>query len=172
MKPITRLDLERQLKAKQINPLYLLVGSESYLRDQAAKAITDAALEGTLLREFNESTFSLLSDSASEALAAADQLPMMSDRRVVRIKHFGKLREADDELLIRYLNNPAPSTVAIFITDDLHKGRKLSKSLLDKCAVVEFPPFRDAEAKAWAKARLKTLKIAIDEQALSQIVAL
>jgi DNA polymerase-3 subunit delta len=172
MKPITRLDLERQLKANQINPLYLLVGSESYLRDQSAQAITDAALAGTLLREFNESTFSLLSDSASEALAAADQLPMMSSRRVIRIKHFAKLREADDELLIRYVNNPAPSTVAIFITDDLHKGRKLSKTLLDKCVVVEFPPFKDGEAKAWAKSRLKTLKIAIDEHTLSQIVAL
>jgi len=172
MKPLTRLDLERQLKAKQVHPLYLLVGSESYLRDQSAQAITEAALAGTLLREFNESTFSLLSDSASEVLAAANQLPMMSDHRVVRIKHFAKLREADDELLIRYLNNPAPSTVAIFITDDLHKGRKLSKTLLDRCAVVEFPPFKDGEAKAWAKARLKSLKVAIDEQALSQIVAL
>lgn len=172
MKPITRLDLDRQLKANQINPLYLLVGSESYLRDQSAQAITDAALAGTLLREFNESTFSLLSDSASEALAAADQLPMMSSRRVIRIKHFAKLREADDELLIRYVNNPAPSTVAIFITDDLHKGRKLSKTLLDKCVVVEFPSFKDGEAKAWAKSRLKTLKIAIDEHTLSQIVAL
>jgi DNA polymerase III subunit delta len=172
MKTLTRLDLERQLKAAQIGPLYLLVGSESFLRDTAMRAITDAALTGTLLREFNETTFSLLSDSAVEAIAAADQLPMMSDRRVVRIKHFSKLREADDEVLIRYLNNPAPMTVAIFATDDLHKGKRLSKTLMDSCVVVEFPPLKDGEAKGWAKSRLKALKVTIDERALSQLVEL
>src|SRR5262245_23108091 len=172
MKPISRLDLERQLKAEQIAPLYLLVGTESFLRDAAMRAVTEAALTGTLLREFNERTFSLLTDSAAEAIAAAEQLPMMSDRRVIRIKHFSKSREADDEILIRYLNNPSPTTVAIFATDDLHKGKRLSKILLDKCLVVEFPSLKDGEAKAWAKSRLKSLKITIDERALGQLIEL
>jgi DNA polymerase-3 subunit delta len=172
MKPLTRLDLERQLNSAQIPPLYLLVGTESFLRDAAMRAITDAALAGTLLREFNERTFSLLSDSAVEAIAAAEQLPMMSDRRVIRIKHFSKLRDADDEVLSRYVNNPVPTTVVIFATDDLHKGKRLSKTLLDRCVVVEFPPLKDGEAKAWAKSRLKALKVTIDERALSQLVEL
>jgi DNA polymerase III subunit delta len=172
MKTLTRLDLERQLKAGQIEPLYLLTGVDSFLRDSAMSTITETALTGTLLREFNETTFSLLTDSAIEAVAAADQLPMMSERRVVRIKHFSKLREADDEVLIRYVNNPAPMTVVIFATEELHKGKRLSKTLLDRCVVVEFPALKDGEAKAWAKARLKGLKITIDERALTQLIEL
>jgi len=171
MKALSRSELERSLR-EQVRPLYLLLGSEIYLRRVAAQAITDAALSRTLLREFNESAFSLLSDPVQSATAAADQLPMMSDMRVVRIRDFAKLRDADEEVLIRYLNNPSPSTVMIFIADDLDKRKKSTKVLLDVCTVVEFPPLKDAEAKAWAKTRLKELKITADDQVLSEIIRL
>ena len=171
MKALSRSELERSLR-EQVRPLYLLLGNEIYLRRVAAQAITDAALSRTLLREFNESAFSLLSDPVQSAIAAADQLPMMSDMRVVRIRDFAKLRDADEEVLIRYLNNPAPSTVMIFIADDLDKRKKSTKVLLDVCTIVEFPPLKDAEAKSWAKTRLKELKITADDQVLSEIIRL
>ncbi|HZE71364.1 MAG TPA: DNA polymerase III subunit delta [Pyrinomonadaceae bacterium] len=172
MKTLPRLELERRIKESPPEPLHLLVGCETYLRDAAVRKLTDAALAGTLLREFNETSFSLFADSSSEAVAAAEQLPMMSDRRVVKIRHFSKLREVDEEVLIRYVNNPAPSTVVIFSADDLHKGKRLSKALLDTCVVTEFPALRDGEAKDWVKTRLKSLKAGIDEPALNLLVTL
>jgi len=48
---------------------------------------------------------------------------MMSDRIVVRIRDFAKLREADEEVIIRYLNAPSPSSVVIFIADDWTSAR-------------------------------------------------
>lgn len=172
MNAISRHDLERRIKEHQLQPLYLLIGSETFLRDGAARLIADAALSSTLLREFNESTFSLLTDSASDVVAAADQLPMISERRVIRVKHFSKVREVDEEVLIRYLNNPSPSTVAIFIAEDLDKRKKLTKTLLEQCLVIDFPALKDGEANAWAKSRLKELKMTIDEQALSRLIRL
>ena len=171
MKALSRTELERSLRESP-QPLYLLLGTERFLRDTAARAITEAALHGTLLREFNESSFNLQRDSVHSAIAAAEQLPMMSERRVVRIRDFGRLRESDEETLIRYLNNPAPSTVMIFITDDLDKRRKATKSLLDNCVVVDFPTLKDAEAKAWARTRLKELKTSADDAVLSEIISL
>ena len=171
MKPLSRTELERSLR-DGLRPLYLLLGPEVYLRRTAAQTITEAALSRTLLREFNESSFSLLSDAVQSAIAAAEQLPMMSDMRVVRIRDFARLREADEDTLIRYLNNPSPTTVMIFIADDLDKRKKSSKVLLDTCTVVEFAPLKDAEAKAWAKSRLKELKVSADEQTLSELVRL
>jgi DNA polymerase III delta subunit len=94
MKTLSRTELERSLR-EGLRPLYLLLGPEAYLRGVAAQTITDAALSRTLLREFNETGFSLLSDPVQSAIAAAEQLPMMSDMRVVRIRDFAKLREAD-----------------------------------------------------------------------------
>src|SRR5215212_9290301 len=108
MKTLSRTELERSLR-EGLRPLYLLLGCETYLRRVAVRAITEAALSRTLLREFNESSFSLLSDPVQSALAAADQLPMMSDTRVVRVRDFARLRETDEDVLIHYLNNPSPS---------------------------------------------------------------
>jgi DNA polymerase III subunit delta len=171
MKTLTRTELDRSLR-EGLRPLYLLLGPEIYLRRVAAQTITETALSRTLLREFNESAFSLLSDSVQAAIAAAEQLPMMSDTRVVRIRDFARLREADEDILIRYLNNPSPTTVMIFIADDLDKRKKSSKVLLDTCTVVEFSPLKDAEAKAWAKSRLKELKVSTDDQVLSDLIRL
>ena len=171
MKTLTRLDLERSVR-ETIRPLYLLLGSESYLRGAAADAITNAALSETLLREFNVSSFSLLTDAVQSAVAAAEQLPMMSNRRVVRIKDFAKLRDADEQVLIAYLKNPAPSTVMIFVADDLDKRKALSKGLLDSCTVVDFSPIKDTEARKWCQARLKELKTAADDQVLTEIIRL
>src|SRR5262245_48074677 len=146
MKTLSRVELERSVR-QGVEPLYLLVGPESYLRGEAAQMIADAALSDTLLREFNESSFSLLTDAVQSAVAAAEQLPMMSNKRVVKVKDFAKLREADEQILIAYLKNPAPSTVMIFIADDLDKRKAASKVMLDACTVIEFSPLKDAQEK-------------------------
>ena len=172
MTALSRPEFDRSLAAGRVQPLYLLVGYETYLRDAAARNVSDAALSGTLLREFNKSSFSLLTDSAMAAIAAAEQMPMMSERRVVRIKDFAKLREADEQIIIRYLDRPADSTVMIFVADDLDKRKTMTKTLLAKCAVVEFPAVKDAEAKAWARTRLKELKTTADDRVLTDIVRL
>jgi chaperonin GroEL len=172
MTTLARVDLDRSLTAGRVDPLYLLIGCESYLRDEAALNITDAALGGTLLREFNEASFSLLTDSAMAAVAAAEQLPMMSARRVIRVRDFAKLRETDEEIIIRYLNRPLDSTVLVFVAEDLDKRKKLTKSLLTTCTVVEFAALKDAEAKAWARARLKQLKTTAEDRVLTEIVRL
>lgn len=171
MKALSRTELERSLRESPL-PLYLLLGPERFLRDTAARSISEVALHGTLLREFNESSFNLQRDSVHSAIAAAEQLPMMSERRVVRIRDFGRLRDSDEETLIRYLNNPSPATVMIFIADELDKRKKSTKSLLDNCVVVDFPPLKDAEARAWAKSRLKELKVTADDAVLSEIIGL
>jgi DNA polymerase-3 subunit delta len=172
MSLLTKQDLFRALKQGEIKPLYLLFGAETYLRDVAARTITDAALKDSALREFNESSFSLTNMDVQQAIAAAEQLPMMSPRRVVQVRDFGKLREADEEALLRYITRPVESSAVLFIADDLDKRRKLSKTLLDVCTAVEFAPLSDSELADWTKRRLKELKMQADERTLHQIVAL
>ncbi len=172
MSTLTRDELWRELKGKTFAPLYLLFGAETYLRDRAADAITDAALRDASLREFNDARFSLASADVQHAIAAAEQLPMMCARRVVRVTDFAKLREADEDALARYLARPVESTTLIFVADELDKRRKLSKTLLDACKAIEFTPLSDTELAAWAKSRLKELKTEADERTLHQIIAL
>jgi len=172
MSTLTRDELWRGLKQQKLATLYLLYGAETYLRDRAADKITDTALGDAGLREFNDARFSLANADVQHAIAAAEQLPMMSTRRVVRVTDFAKLREADEDTLARYLARPVESTTLIFVADDLDKRRKLSKTLLDVCTAIEFAPLKDAELATWAKARLKELKTEADERTLHQIIAL
>lgn len=178
MSTITREELRRRLKGGQVEPLYLLFGPEGYLRDAAARAITDAALKGGALREFNESSFSLASADVQQAIAAAEQLPLMAARRVVRITDFSRkpprapLPEADEEALARYVARPVETSVVLLVADDLDKRRKLTKTLLDACTSVEFAALKDEELAAWARDRLKHLGASADERALRQTVAL
>jgi hypothetical protein len=51
---LTREDLRNQLKKREIAPVYLLFGAETYLRDLAAKTIADFVFVENSLREFNE----------------------------------------------------------------------------------------------------------------------
>ena len=172
MSVLTRQELQRALKEGKISPLYLLFGPEDYLRNRAARAITEACLKDAPLREFNESSFSLMSADVQHAIAAAEQLPMMSTRRVVRITDFARLREADEGALQRYLARPVETAVVIFIADDLDKRRKLTKTLVDACVSVEFASLTDTELAAWGRDYLKRLKVATDDRTLHQIVAL
>ncbi len=172
MSTLTREELRRQLKQQQLHPLYLLHGAEDYLRELAARAITDEALRGASLREFNDATYSLATVDVQQALASAEQLPMMAERRVVRLTEFSKLREADEGALLRYLARPVSSTVLIFLADDLDKRRKLSKTLLDACASIEFASLSDGDLTAWARDHLKKQRAEADERTLRYIVGL
>jgi len=164
-----RKDLDQTLK--KIPPVCFLFGAEGYLRDQAAQAIADEALRGTLLREFNDSTFSLRNGDARGAIAAAEQLPMMSPRRVVRVTDFAKLDERNEEILLNYLDRPVETSVVIFVTEDIDKRKKLAKKLMSGVAF-EFSPLNNAELAAWARTHLRELKSEIDPPVLNRIVEL
>jgi len=164
----TRKDLEPALKQGQIEPVYFLYGSEVYLRDQATRLITETALTGTLLREFNDSSFNLLTNDVRDAIAVAEQLPMMSGRRVIRLRNFAKLREADEEFLLKYLERPVETSVVIFIGDDIDKRKKFGKKLLAGAAF-EFQPLKPNELPSWIKSHVKALNAEIDPQAMIRL---
>ncbi|MEO7539497.1 MAG: hypothetical protein ABIV21_05690, partial [Pyrinomonadaceae bacterium] len=117
---LTREDLRTQLKRRQIAPVYLLFGPETHLRDLAAKTIFDLSFAPGDFRDFNESCFSLNSeDNLRRAFAAAEQLPMMAARRVIRITdlrisatgHRDTVTEDDEATLTAYLSDPSPDSV-------------------------------------------------------------
>jgi DNA polymerase III subunit delta len=172
MNILNREDLRNQLKRGEIAPLYLLFGAEKYLRNQAAKAITEKVLKDSPLREFNETEVSLNDTDFLQAISSAEQMPMIASRRVVKITEINKLKESEEDLLERYIKRPADFSVVIFIADDLDKRRRFAKLMLENCVSVEFANLSDMELLTWAKGKLKELNAQADEKALRQIVGL
>src|SRR5713101_795435 len=164
-------DLTQALKQGTIEPIYFLFGPETYLRDQAARAIAAEALRDTLLREFNDISISLADGDARPAVAEAEQLPMMSTRRVIRITDFTKLDEDNEEILLAYIKRPVETSVVILVTNDIDKRKSFAKTLMQSAAF-EFAPLNDGELTAWARTHLQELKTKVEADVLRRIVEL
>jgi DNA polymerase-3 subunit delta len=174
--------LRNSLRRRDISPVYLLFGAEPYLRDLAVKTICDFSFEAGEVRDFNESEFSLNTPgNLLSALAGAEQLPMMSKRRVIRICDVrvsstgglrDTLREDDEAALAAYLAKPADFSVVIFIADDFDKRRKLAKLLIEKAVAVDFTELTDAELAKWARDKVRDAGSEIDERAFRLLVSL
>jgi DNA polymerase-3 subunit delta len=156
----SRDNLREQLRRREFAPAYLLYGPETYLRDRAARTIVDRAFDEGDLRDFNDTAFSLAGDSdLRTALAGAQQLPVMASRRVVRITdvrisasgYRDTMTDADEAVLTAYLADPSPTSIVIFVADELNGVRKLAKLLKTKTSAVEFEPLDDEELAKWAR---------------------
>jgi DNA polymerase-3 subunit delta len=97
---------------------------------------------------------------------------MMSDRRVVRLRNFARIRESDEEILLAYLERPVESSVVIFVGDDIDKRKKLGKKLMSGAGAFEFQPLKPNELPTWIKTHLKTINADIEPRALSQLIEL
>lgn len=179
MPQLSKEHLRENLKRKEIAPVYLLFGEETYLRDLAAKTIANLAFSEGDYRDFNEDEFSLNTpDNLKTALAAANQLPMMAARRVVRITEVrvanssfkDTLKEDYEDVLSVYLSNPSPSSVVIFVADELNGNRKMTKLLRGNTVFVEFIPLDDAGLRKWANEKITEAGAEIDANTLRYLI--
>lgn len=178
---LSREDLRGHVKRREFAPVYVLFGTETYLRDLALKTICNRTFAEGDLRDFNETEFSLATDgNLTAALASAEQLPMMASRRVIRLVDVrvatsvmkDTLREADEKTLLSYLERPSESSVVIFVADEFDKRRKMAKVLIDHAAAVEFEELDDKELAKFAREELKKTGAEMDDRALRLLVSL
>ena len=170
-------DFRRAVEGGRLQPLYLFAGEEQYLQHRALRLLfgtVDASL-----RVFNVSTFTIGSDNgtgskttAAMAIDAANQMPMMSSRRIVVIRDFDKINEAEQERVLAYLKNPAPTTTMVFQAVSPDKRRKLTAALLKICDTVTFDLLDEPRAKRWAEDHLKQRGCSIEPSALSLLIGL
>lgn len=178
---LTRDQLRRQVSDRILLPVYVLHGEETFLRDTAAKFIAQVAFNEGDFRDFNDDLFSLNDpETIKTALAAANQLPMMASRRVVRITEVrvststakDTLKEDAEEALKTYLSNPNPDTIVIFVADELNGTRKLGKLLRSQPGAVEFKALGESEIRKTAEKVFGKAGVSIEPLALCCLVDL
>jgi DNA polymerase-3 subunit delta len=178
---LTREDLRHRLRKREFSPVYVLFGPESYLRDLAVKTICDLSFTAGDARDFNETVFSLnVEGNLRDALAAAEQLPMMASRRLILVTDVrvssttsrDNLREDDEAALDAFLKRPVESSIVIFVAEEFDKRRKMAKLLTDHATAVEFTDLKDAELAKWARDKIRDAGSEIDERGLRELVTL
>lgn len=179
MPEITRDQLRSKLKQNEFAPVYVLYGAERFLRDAAARYIGDKVFGPEELREFNETEFSLNTpDNIENAISAAEQLPMLANRRVIRIIDVrvgataakDSLKESFEDLITGYLNSPAETSIVIFIADELNGNRKISKLLKQKALAVNFEPLTGRELNGWVQSKIENLGGIADNSVISYLL--
>ncbi len=119
--------------AKQLSeykPVYLIVAEQDMLLNQAVDALKTSVAEVADL-DFNLETFEGESFNADDVVAACNTLPFVSERRLVIVRGIDKLSKDASETLVRYAENPSPTTILALVGKKLAKNTRLYK-IVDK----------------------------------------
>lgn len=119
MPEITMKDLERQLKANKPSRVYLIYGTEVYLKQQAVDLLKKRCIPQAL-PEFNYQRLDGTREAITSLQDAVEQLPMMADRRCVLLEDFDIARapESSISILIDCIKRVPDSCVLIIWQND------------------------------------------------------
>ena len=115
---ITYEEIQRNLKARNIAPVYYLMGEEDYYIDKLSDAIVGAVLTEDE-KDFNLDIVYGAETDIDKVIELAHAYPMMAEKRVVLVREAQAIRSLDG--LEAYLAHLTPTTVLVFC----HKHGKL-----------------------------------------------
>ena len=140
--------LQQRLEGKEPAPVYLLMGEETFLVQEALAVLKAKTLdEGTA--DFNCDIFEANEIPAGQVKDAAEMLPMMSPRRFVVYRGVDDLKDKDWEVLFPLFERPVESTVFVLTCESLDKRKKSYKKLTEAAVVVELKRPYDSQVPEW-----------------------
>ena len=160
-------ELTTALKKNGPGPLYLVLGEEDELREQAVAAIKAVIPHEEGLGDFNCEVLYGDESDASEILTRAGEAPVFAPRRLIVVKTAEKLSARDGELLLPYLKTPCDSTTLIFVAVKLDGRTKFSQALKERSAVIECAPLPEAQLAQWVRAEAGRIGLRVDDAAIS-----
>ena len=99
-----------QLQKNVYQPIYFLMGEETYFIDEICNYITAHALDDSE-REFNQTTLYGKDTDVATIIAQAKRFPLMGSRNLVIVKEAQHIRKIDD--LTPYLEQPQAATILV-----------------------------------------------------------
>jgi DNA polymerase III subunit delta len=175
------LDIWKKISKKQIDPVYLLYGTEAFLINETKQLLIDHVLDEEE-KDFNLSVYDLEETPIEAALEDAETFPFMGEKRLVILqnpvfltseKTKGKV-EHNLAKLEEYLSQPAPYSIVVFSApyEKLDERKKVTKELKRKAAVVEAKKLTEQELVVWVKERAALNNVEIEKDAIELLLSL
>ncbi|HAQ06788.1 MAG TPA: DNA polymerase III subunit delta [Bacillus bacterium] len=175
------LDIWKKISKKQIDPVYLLFGTEAFLINETKQLLIEHVLEDDE-KDFNLSVYDLEETPIESALEDAETFPFMGETRLVILqnpafltsdKTKGKV-EHNLAKLEEYLSQPAPYAIVVFSApyEKLDERKKITKELKRKAVVIEAKKLTEQELKVWVKERAALSKVEIEDDAIELLLSL
>ena len=159
--------LRKQLRSGDLGNLYVLFGSEDYLRESYLTLLRQKVLEGS---EFDHHRFQGEDLELSQVIAAVQTPPFLSPRTMVELWDFDpfKAREAAREDLIALLDSLPEDCCLVFVFDQqtYNPDRRLKKlaAAMDKARVFEFTQPSETQLAGWIARHFKEAGKTIDRE--------
>lgn len=158
----------RSLKAQQFEPVYVLMGEESYFIDKIADYIAEHVLQPDE-QAFNQNVVFGADTNVSQICDLARAYPMMASHRVVIVKEAQAIRSW--EALEKYMDKPVPTTVLVicYKNGTIDRRKKFLAKAEQVGVVFESKKKRDYELPGFVATYLKARKATIDEKSAAMI---
>jgi DNA polymerase III subunit delta len=175
------LDIWKQIKRREIAPIYLLYGTETFLINETKHLLLNTVLEEED-KDFNFTAYDLDETPIETALEDAETFPFLGEKKVIFLHNpkfltAEKVKEKMDHNLSRlevYLKEPAPYTVLVISApyEKLDERKKITKELKRTAVTVEAKKLNEHDLKNWIKERARINGITFDPEALELLIAL
>lgn len=135
---------------KSLLPVYLITGEDALKRDAVMKRLrTRLSSMGDL--SFNSEVFEGAEFTGDDVVNACNTIPFASPVRLVEVRDADKLKKADSEPIVSYLDAPCETTVLALVAEKLAKNTRLYKAVAKhgKTAVIDCAPPRPATCLNW-----------------------
>lgn len=154
-------------------PVYLICGEDALKRDTVMKRLR-ARLSALGDLSFNSDEFSGETAIGADIVSACNTVPFASPVRLVEVRAADKLKKADSEELVAYLDSPAETTVLALIAEKLAKNTRLYKAVAKhgKTAVIDCAPLKRFELPKAVRAMAVGHGVTLTEGAAVKLVDL
>lgn len=158
--------IKEHLKLQSFKPVYLLYGSEDYLKHLYRDKLKDGILNGG--SDMNYSYFEGKSIDTTKVMDIADTLPFLSQRRLIILENSGFFKNqstlADD---IETLPN---TTHIVFVEQDVDKRNRLFKAVKKLGYTAELNGMDEKNLKLWIATVLKQNNKKMTEQDIMYLI--
>ena len=175
-KGLTLAQLKRTLDDGKIDPVYLVVGAEGFLRRKAIEAIIAAVGADDAAGDMSVERLDGAAVKLAEVLDAARSLPLFlpvadGPARVILVNPFDPGDASAGKLLEEYLASPVDATCLIFEGASVD-NRRVGVKLLDAQAtrVACDPPGRESDVRRWIESSAEARGFRFDPEAIAYLL--
>jgi DNA polymerase-3 subunit delta len=151
--------------------VYLLLGEEEWLAEQAMRKLVDDTLSPSE-RDLNLDIMDASDTPVQEIITRCETLPFFGNRRAVVVRRGERLRPPDQDALATYLGGGPPPSMFILLAEKLDKRRRLFTVLQRAGRIIACRRLDPNDLLAWVRAEVEAAGKTIAPEAAETLVVL
>lgn len=160
-------NIKEHIKLNQFSSVYLIYGTENYLKKLYKDKLKDAILSGT--DDMNYNHYEGKGVDINQVIEISNTLPFFHDRRLILIENSGLFKNAND--LADYIKEIPGSSHIVFVENEVDKRNRLYKAVKDKGTISEMNSMDEKNLKLWIASLLKQDGKRIAEDTIHHLIS-